>query len=262
MRSCPVGRGRGGCGAVRLGAMGESDWWLCGQCRSLNNLSAGKCYSCHRSKPKDSQRASAFLGYEPVVTRDGKVRLDFPTPSADEPASDALAAASQIVPLRDPIPRSITDVAPRVPHGARIVYRLHEPPMPPRPTRPPMGHRPPFAPGPPMGPAAPHPRPGSRGLASRSARAAGCARDAACHAPAARGGPVPRPSASRGHARRSTCDGRRARRPWPPVHRCPGALARAGRTGWWSDPAAAATGPSPRSPSLTPSGPSWTVGVG
>ena len=132
--------------------MGESDWWLCGQCRSLNNLSAGKCYSCHRSKPKDSQRASAFLGYEPVVTRDGKVRLDFPTPSADEPASDALAAASQIVPLRDPIPRSITDVAPRVPHGARIVYRLHEPPMPPRPTRPPMGHRPPFAPGPPMAP--------------------------------------------------------------------------------------------------------------
>ena len=134
--------------------MGESDWWLCGQCRSLNNLSAGKCYSCHRSKPKDSQRASAFLGYEPVVTRDGKVRLDFPTPSADEPASDALAAASQMVPLRDPIPRSITDVAPRVPHGARIVYRLHEPPMPPRPRC-----TTPFAPAPPM--AAPRPAPWS-----------------------------------------------------------------------------------------------------
>jgi hypothetical protein len=144
--------------------MGESDWWMCGHCRSLNNLSARKCYSCHRGKPKDSARASDFLGYQPVITRDGKVRLEFPAPPK-EPGPQQVGIAAQVPPLRDPIPRSITDVAPRVPHGTRIVYRLHEPLMP-GPMRPPFAPRPAMPapsnrlPGPP--PAAWHPAPPPR----------------------------------------------------------------------------------------------------
>jgi hypothetical protein len=133
--------------------MGESDWWLCGRCRSLNNLSARKCYSCGYGKPKDSQKASEFLGYESVVTADGKVRFDFPEHAAEATAAQRVEATRQAPPLRDPIPRSITEVAPRVPHGRRIVYRLDGPPVPP--PRP----MPPLAPPPPM-PVPGHPMPG------------------------------------------------------------------------------------------------------
>jgi hypothetical protein len=154
-------------GAVTLGLMGESDWWMCDRCRSLNNLSARKCYSCGHGKPKDSQKASEFMGYVPVVTREGKVRLDFPEQVAGVTAAQEIGAKRQAPPLRDPIPRSITDVAPRVPHGIRVVYRLDGPPPPPDRSVPPVTPPPLMAaPGHPM---QGHPMPGPRPVSWRPA---------------------------------------------------------------------------------------------
>ncbi len=121
--------------SVLLIIMSEADWWLCSHCQSLNNLSARKCYSCRRRKPKDSVRASEYLGYVPVVDQNGKVALaDIPPPAAGPQLGPA---ASGMPPLRDPIPRDTLAVAPRPPHGARITYRpLMPPPQPPADTSP------------------------------------------------------------------------------------------------------------------------------
>ena len=101
--------------------MSEADWWLCSHCQSLNNLSARKCYSCRRRKPKDSVRASEYLGYVPVVDQNGKVALaDIPPPATGQQLGPA---ASGLPPLRDPIRRDTLAVAPRPPDGARITYR-------------------------------------------------------------------------------------------------------------------------------------------
>ena len=109
--------------------MSEADWWLCSHCQSLNNLSARKCYSCRRRKPKDSVRASEYLGYVPVVDQNGKVALaDIPPPVT---GSQLGPAASDLPPLRHPIPRDTLAVAPRPPYGARITYGPLTPAPPP-----------------------------------------------------------------------------------------------------------------------------------
>ncbi len=134
--------------------MSEADWWLCSHCQSLNNLSARKCYSCRRRKPKDSVRASEYLGYVPVVDQNGKVALaDIPPPATGQQLGPA---ATGLPPLRDPIRRDTLAVAPRPPGGARITYR---PPMPaptanmgPLPAQQPRGPQPlpPMPAGPPL----------------------------------------------------------------------------------------------------------------
>ena len=102
--------------------MSEADWWVCARCQSLNNLSARKCYSCRTPKPKEVRRSSEVLGYRPVISWDGKVRLE-PSlpPTLTQPGQ--LQGVSRATPLREPPRRSILDVAPRPPHGARISYR-------------------------------------------------------------------------------------------------------------------------------------------
>jgi hypothetical protein len=115
--------------------MSEADWWLCGHCQSLNNLSARKCYSCRKRKPRDAVRASERLGYVPVFSESGKVSLVPITPTvAAQPEEDVARPA----PLRDPVQRDTLAVAPRPPHGARITYQPEATPPPP----PPGGHWP------------------------------------------------------------------------------------------------------------------------
>lgn len=134
--------------------MSEADWWLCGHCQSLNNLSARKCYSCAKRKPRDTVRASEYLGYVPVIDENGKVALeDIPPPDVSQ-RPDVVGARRP--PLRDPILRDTLAVAPRPPAGARITYRPL-PPVPPMPTVPPPQQASPL---PPMRPLPPPPPPG------------------------------------------------------------------------------------------------------
>lgn len=101
--------------------MGEADWWLCGTCQSLNNLSARKCYSCRTRKPRDAVRATDYLGYRPVESWDGRITMrmnEFPDAVTKENRGQLKPP-----PLRDPVLRDIQAVAPRPPHGARIEYR-------------------------------------------------------------------------------------------------------------------------------------------
>lgn len=117
--------------------MGEADWWLCVECQSLNNFSARKCYSCRKRKPKNTVRASEYLGYEPVKSWDGKVEMRTILPPA--PPQGVAAAKLAIPPLRDPVRRDTLAIAPRPPEGARIVYRdppALPPPPPPSPLQP------------------------------------------------------------------------------------------------------------------------------
>lgn len=140
--------------------MGEADWWLCASCSSLNNLAARKCYSCGQRKSKHAVRASEYLGYRPVVSWDGKVKLENLT--AEERvrvAPQASDMTSQLTPLREPVQRNTLAVAPRPPHPARITYRLVEAaPGAPR-TLPPLYGRAasPAPPGAPRAGAAPEP---------------------------------------------------------------------------------------------------------
>lgn len=109
--------------------MGEADWWLCGECQSLNNLSARKCYSCRAQKPKVAVRASQLLGYQPVESWNGRITMrmnEWPDARVAESA-----ARSNLPPLRDPVSRDTLAVAPRPPQGARIEYR--DPPAVPQP---------------------------------------------------------------------------------------------------------------------------------
>lgn len=145
---------RVGCGAVKCGysrqTMGEGDWWLCRDCQSLNNLSARKCYSCGKRKPKRAVRASDYLGYQPVMSWDGKISM---RPVASAGSEDA---GTKVPPIRDPIPRNTLAVAPRPPKGARIVYRDVAPVQ--------IWRAAPRIPGPPVlpvtGPPVPPPAPG------------------------------------------------------------------------------------------------------
>lgn len=117
--------------------MGDGDWWLCEQCQSLNNFAAGKCYSCRKRKPKQVVRASEYLGYELIETWDGKLTMQVRMPPQSSPTG--ADTHSHLLPMRPPIPRDITAVAPPPPDGARIVYREapEPPPAPPAPL--PMG---------------------------------------------------------------------------------------------------------------------------
>lgn len=135
--------------------MGEADWWLCTRCSSLNNLSAGKCYSCRQRKPKGAVRASEYLGYEPVVSWDGKVSLrQLPIERAREEPGEA--SPPPVAPLRDPVPRDTLAVAPRPPNPARITYRPERPPDPmPAPWVSPVGPSAGVGPASPLGPAGP-----------------------------------------------------------------------------------------------------------
>ncbi len=140
--------------------MSEADWWLCDSCSSLNNLAARKCYSCDKRKPKDAVRASEFLNYRPVVSWDGKVRLEqlpFDEQSPREDLPRAPRSRPLPPPLRQPMPRDTLAVAPRPPHPARITYRLDEQPItpPPRPA---------------WGPTAASPPPGAIGPDATTAR--------------------------------------------------------------------------------------------
>jgi hypothetical protein len=100
--------------------MSEADWWICGDCQSLNNLSARKCYKCRTRKPQDAVRASDYLGYQPVESWDGRVTMrmnEWPDRAPGEVGSQA-----DLPPLRDPVRRDTLAVAPRPPRGARIEY--------------------------------------------------------------------------------------------------------------------------------------------
>ena len=101
--------------------MSEADRWRCSQCQSLNDLSAHRCCSCGRKKPRDAVRASELLGYRVVESWDGKVRLEQLNVAAAELVEDGPLPAEPR-PLREPIHRSIAAIAPR-PGGARITYR-------------------------------------------------------------------------------------------------------------------------------------------
>jgi len=105
----------------------EADWWLCDSCQSLNSLSARRCYSCRKRKPKRASRASQLLGYRPVVSWDGKVKFEMPVPPVDSAKIERLAAPTKPPPLREPPRRSTLEVAPSPPQGARICYRVVEP---------------------------------------------------------------------------------------------------------------------------------------
>jgi hypothetical protein len=120
--------------------MVEVDWWYCDSCQSFNSLSARKCYSCRKRKPKQASRASHMLGYQPVVSWDGKVSLEMRVPSVTSTKIERLPAPPKPPPLREPTRRSTLEVAPRPPQGARISYRVVEPPpfmQPPPPAGPP-----------------------------------------------------------------------------------------------------------------------------
>jgi len=108
---------------------GEADWWLCDSCQSLNNLSARRCYSCRKRKLKRASRASQLLGYRPIVSWDGKVRLEMPVPPVTSAGIERPAAATKPPPLREPPRRSTLEVAPSPPHGARICYRVEPSPI-------------------------------------------------------------------------------------------------------------------------------------
>ena len=97
--------------------------------RSLNNLSARRCYACRRRKPKRASRASQLLGYRPVVSWDGKVRLEMLVPSETSAGMERPATAPKPPPLREPPRRSTLEVAPSPPQGARICYRVEPPPI-------------------------------------------------------------------------------------------------------------------------------------
>ncbi|HYO18133.1 MAG TPA: hypothetical protein VES02_05645, partial [Dermatophilaceae bacterium] len=116
---------------------GDADWWLCDSCQSLNNLSARRCYACRKRMPKRASRASQLLGYRPVVSWDGKVRLEMRVPSETSAGIERSATVTKPPPLREPPRRSTLEVAPSPPRGARICYRLDEPP--PMRTPPPAG---------------------------------------------------------------------------------------------------------------------------
>ncbi len=150
--------------------MGEADWWLCGNCQSLNNLSARKCYSCRKRKPKGAIRASEYLGYDAVESWDGKITMQTRLPP-DRAAEQAAVREPTVPPIRDPISRDTLAVAPRPPAGVRISYR--DPPIP---------APPPFMPGMPP-PVAPLPAPLASGRLPP-----GLARVPIAHAP------VPRPA--------------------------------------------------------------------
>lgn len=156
-----------------LTRMGEADWWLCGACSSLNNLAARKCYSCGQGKPREAVRASEYLGYRPVVSWDGKVRLEQLTAEereAEGGAQQAKRAELQVPALREPVPRDTLAVAPRPPNPARITYRLEVPPPVPPGALPMRGPGPmlagtlPTAPGPVGVPGPVVPGPGAPGL--------------------------------------------------------------------------------------------------
>jgi hypothetical protein len=152
--------------------MSEADWWLCDSCQSLNSLSARKCYSCRKRKPKRAPRASQLLGYQPIVTRDGKVTLEMRLPSVVLDHIEPKAAVAKPPPLREPTRRDTLAVAPRPPDGARISYRAVEPPPVAR-AWPPAGPPPvfvavPIRPGAYMGPPGPVvPRPQPSGVPGR-----------------------------------------------------------------------------------------------
>lgn len=134
-----------------LRPMGEADWWLCESCSSLNNLAARKCYSCGERKTKAAVRASEYLGYRPIVSWDGKIKLEQKTieervaekRAAERAAALAMPDGAGIPALREPVRRDTLAVAPRPPNPARVTYRLDEPPR---------------------GPAVPLPGPGSGGM--------------------------------------------------------------------------------------------------
>jgi hypothetical protein len=109
-----------------LYVMSDADWWLC-ECQSLNNLSARRCYSCRKRRPKTPVRASEHLGYRAVVSWDGKVRMEERRPDLVVPV-----VPQRPPPIREPVMRSILDVAPPPPEGARITYWTGDPALDPR----------------------------------------------------------------------------------------------------------------------------------
>jgi hypothetical protein len=92
----------------------EADWWVCLACLSLNNLSARRCYSCGQPRLREPMRASQWLGYRPVVDAQGRVRTEPLHPEAPRRPSPR--------PIREPVRRSILEVAPPLPYGARMTY--------------------------------------------------------------------------------------------------------------------------------------------
>jgi hypothetical protein len=103
--------------------MSEADWWLCDWCASLNHLAARRCYSCRHRKPRRAPRASQVLGYVATVSWDRKVTFAGAPSLADLEIEGGQRSPP---PVREPPPRSVTAIAPRVPYGVRMTYRPAE----------------------------------------------------------------------------------------------------------------------------------------
>jgi hypothetical protein len=167
--------------------MGKAKWWVCEDCKSLNDMPANKCYKCRSRKPADpsliddqygvvggvaQKRVSITVDLskigeltapDPVETAEGGAVMEAYGVDDDKPlesSGGALEPGSPALPppppLRDPEPRSIADL------GGRAWAAEPEPPTSPAPPAspaPPQSARPPGGHAPPPGPAAP-PSPG------------------------------------------------------------------------------------------------------
>lgn len=120
--------------------MGKAKWWVCNDCKSLNDLPANKCYKCFTTKPHspsliDDQYAHVGGGDErrvgvtvdlskvgdltrpdPIETAEGGLVVEAYGHDDDKPlalSSQSTEPAPAPAPLREPERRSISQLASR-----------------------------------------------------------------------------------------------------------------------------------------------------
>lgn len=162
--------------------MGKAKWWVCDDCKSLNDLPANKCYKCFTSKPDspslmddqyghvgggESQRVGVTVDLDmvgdltapdPVETADGGGLVEAYGFDDDKPLASTQTVSTPAVtppPLREPERRSISQIASR--HwtdGQQAPTTTAPPPASPPPaTAPPQAMAPPPASPPALSPA-------------------------------------------------------------------------------------------------------------
>lgn len=123
--------------------MAKARWWMCADCRSLNDLPANRCYKCRAAKPADPSllddqyglvsRGTPRVGITVDLSRIGE--LIAPDPKETQPPSGAfevygarddeplesvrLANEPKVPPppLREPVKRAISEVGLHWSHG-------------------------------------------------------------------------------------------------------------------------------------------------
>jgi hypothetical protein len=120
--------------------MGRAKWWVCDDCKSLNDLPANKCYKCHTNKPDnpsliddqyghvgggESHRVSVTVDLskvgdltapDPVESADGGGLVEAYGFDDDKPLASTQDVATPAVPpppLREPVRRSISQLTSR-----------------------------------------------------------------------------------------------------------------------------------------------------